>query len=64
MSEENAGLLTIADVAKRLRVDRTTVRRWAKHGILNVVVLPHVGKRMSYRVKSETLDELLQPATA
>jgi len=52
-------LLTIAEVAKRLRVDGTTVRRWITIGTLDAVSLPHVNKRHSYRVKESTLAELL-----
>ena len=52
-------LLTIAEVAKRLRVDTTTVRRWINVGTLEAVTLPHIHKRHSYRVKESTLAELL-----
>ena len=52
-------LLTIAEVAKRLRVDNTTVRRWINAGSLEAMSLPHTGKRQSYRVKESTLAELL-----
>ena len=53
-------LLTIREVAIRLRVDATTVRRWIAQGLLEVVILPHTGKRRVYRVKKATLDGLLQ----
>jgi excisionase family DNA binding protein len=53
-------LLTVREVATRLRVDTTTVRRWIAQGLLEVVVLPHTGKRRAYRVKKATLDRLLQ----
>ena len=52
-------LLTIAEVAKRLRVDSTTVRRWINTGTLEAVNLPHVNKRHSYRIKESTLAGLL-----
>ncbi|HEY3994030.1 MAG TPA: helix-turn-helix domain-containing protein [Ktedonobacteraceae bacterium] len=52
-------LLTIAEVAKLLRVDGTTVRRWINTGTLEAVTLPHTNKRHSYRVKQSTLAELL-----
>ena len=55
-------LLTVSEVAGILRVDDTTVRRWAKQGILEVVILPHVNERQAYRVKRETLDKLLGQA--
>jgi excisionase family DNA binding protein len=53
-------LLTVAEVARRLRVDSTTVRRWISQGALEAVTLPHVGKRQSYRVRLSTLDNLLK----
>jgi excisionase family DNA binding protein len=52
-------LLTVSEVAKALRVDDTTVRRWIKQGVLDAVVLPHVNTRQAYRVKRETLTKLL-----
>ncbi|GCE11064.1 helix-turn-helix domain-containing protein [Tengunoibacter tsumagoiensis] len=56
-------LLTVREVARRLRVDDTTVRRWIKHGTLEAVSLPHTGKRQAYRVRRSTIDSLLsQPA--
>jgi excisionase family DNA binding protein len=57
----NNDLLTISEVAKQLRVDDTTVRRWIKNGTLEVVTLPHVGQRLSYRVRRKTIDDLLNP---
>jgi excisionase family DNA binding protein len=52
-------LLTVAEVARILRVDDTTVRRWVKQGALEAVILPHVNTRQAYRIKRETLDKLL-----
>ncbi|HEY1349794.1 MAG TPA: helix-turn-helix domain-containing protein [Ktedonobacteraceae bacterium] len=56
-------LLTIHEVARRLRVDDTTVRRWINNGVLDAVTLPHLGKRRGYRVKKTTLDALLSSST-
>jgi excisionase family DNA binding protein len=57
-------LLTVAEVARILRVDETTVRRWVKQGILDAVILPHVNEKQSYRIKRETLNRMLNtPAT-
>jgi excisionase family DNA binding protein len=56
-------LLTIHEVARRLRVDDTTVRRWINNGVLDAVTLPHLGKRRGYRVKKATLDTLLSSST-
>lgn len=56
MAEE---LLTVREVARRLRVDETTVRRWIKNGSLAAITLPHQGARETYRIKKSTLDALL-----
>jgi excisionase family DNA binding protein len=52
-------LLTVSEVARILRVDDTTVRRWVKLGMLEAVVLPHLRTRQVYRIKGETLDNIL-----
>ena len=52
-------LLTVNEVAQRLRVDATTVRRWLKNGAMKAVSLPHVGNRRAYRIHKATLDALL-----
>lgn len=52
-------LLTVAEIAKRLRVDGTTVRRWIGNGTLPAVELPHLNKRRAYRVKSSDLNAVL-----
>ena len=56
-------LLTVSEVARRLRVDDTTVRRWIKSGALEAITLPHAGKRQGYRVRKHTLDSLLTGGT-
>ncbi len=56
--ESSQDLLTVREVAKHLRVDDTTVRRWIKSGALDAVALPHSGKRCGYRVRKHTLDAL------
>jgi excisionase family DNA binding protein len=60
MAEEIEELLTVREVARRLRVDDTTVRRWIKSGALEAITLPHRGRRQAYRVKKSTLDRLLR----
>ncbi len=60
MAEDMDELLTVHEVAKRLRVDDTTVRRWIKSGALGAITLPHAGKRSAYRVKVSTMNKLLQ----
>ena len=60
MAEETEKLLTVREVARHLRVDDTTVRRWIKSGSLEAITLPHRGKRQAYRIKQSTLDTLLK----
>ncbi|GAC1366983.1 MAG: hypothetical protein NVS2B12_28690 [Ktedonobacteraceae bacterium] len=57
-------LLTVREVARHLRVDDTTVRRWIKSGALDAVALPHSGKRRGYRVRKNTLDTLFNASSA
>lgn len=52
-------LLTVSEVARILRVDDATVRRWVKQGVLEAVVLPHVHSRQVYRIKRETINKVL-----
>lgn len=58
-NDQQEELLTIHEVARRLRVDDTTVRRWVKSGALEAITLPHRGNRQSYRVRRSTLEALL-----
>ena len=60
--QDEADLLTVREVAKQLRVDDTTVRRWIKNGILEAITLPHRGARQAYRIRRSTLDALLEPS--
>ena len=54
-------LWTVSEVAKRLRLDETTVRRYIADGAMEAVILPHKGKRKAYRIKQSTLDTILHP---
>ena len=56
---DEADLLTVREVAQKLRVDDTTVRRWIKNGVLEAITLPHRGARQAYRIRRSTLDTLL-----
>jgi excisionase family DNA binding protein len=56
---EDSELMTVSEVARGLRVDNTTVRRWAKQGVLEVVILPHLNERQGYRIKHSTYERLL-----
>jgi len=59
---DEAELLTVREVAKQLRVDDTTVRRWIKNGVLEAITLPHRGTRQAYRIRRSTLEALLAPS--
>jgi excisionase family DNA binding protein len=58
--QEPDALLTVPEVARRLRVETTTVRRWIATGILDAVILPHRGKRKCYRIQQRILEQLLR----
>ncbi len=58
--DTNDDLLTVSEVARHLRVDDTTVRRWIKSGALHAITLPHRGARQAYRVRRATLDKLME----
>ena len=62
MVHDETDLLTVREVAKQLRVDDTTVRRWIKNGVLEAITLPHRGTRQAYRIRRSTLDALLEPS--
>lgn len=61
LASDNDPFLTVREVARRLRVDDTTVRRWIKQGILPAITLPQKqgGSRQSYRVPASTLQKYL-----
>ncbi len=48
-------LLTVQEIARRYRVDDSTVRRWINSGVLEAVTLPGRGKRQVFRVKKSSL---------
>lgn len=56
----NDELLTVQEVADRLRVTDATVRRWIKDGSMDAIKLPHLGKREVYRVRRSTLKAVLK----
>ena len=60
-NEGENDLLTVHEVAKTLRVDDTTVRRWITQGALEAVTLPHKGARQAYRIKRAALNKVLFP---
>ena len=58
--QSNDELLTVHEVATRLRVDATMVRRWIHNGVLSAITLPHSGKRQGYRVRQSVLHMVLK----
>lgn len=62
MEEKN--LLTVQEVAARLRVNEATVRRWILNGSLAAITLPRRGRRKIYRVYESTLAAILNPTGA
>ena len=64
MSELTGTVYTVEDVAKRLRVDPTSVRRWCKTGALiegqDFFVLPHARKRRIIRFTQEQFERLFK----
>ncbi len=56
-------LLTVQEVARKLRVDPTTVRRWIKNGALPAISFPEkVGRqRQIHRIRASALAPLLHP---
>jgi excisionase family DNA binding protein len=61
---EEIELLTVREVARYLKVDDTTVRRWIKGGVLAAVELPHKGKRHAHRIRKDVFDKLLSEGTS
>lgn len=61
--DDHPDLLTIAEVARALRWNATTVHRHINSGVIPdtaIVRLPHTGTRTSYRVKRAWLDRVLE----
>ena len=52
-------LLTVDDVARRVRVSRETVRRWLRAGRLAGLRLG--GTKLGYRIRQADLDRFLWP---
>lgn len=62
-TQDQDQLMTVTEVAQRLRLDATTIRRYIKSGLMDAIALPHRGKRQAYRIKSATLSALLANTT-
>ena len=50
-------MLTVADIAARVKVSELTVRRWLRSGRLSGVMLG--GKKLGYRVRESELQRFL-----
>ena len=59
--DQSEKLLTVQEVARGLKVDDTTVRRWIETGVLEAVILPHVGTRKVYRIKKSVYEGIRTP---
>ncbi len=53
-------MLTVADVAARLKVPPATVRRWLRDGRLRGVRLG--GTKLGYRIRASDLERFIQDA--
>ncbi len=53
---------TPREIAKRLRVDDTTVRRWIRTGILEAETVRE-GRRNRHRIKKADIDALETPSS-
>jgi excisionase family DNA binding protein len=58
-SERYERLLTVAQVAKILAVDKTTVGRWIRNGDIEAVELPGSKTKKHYRIKRSVVDAIL-----
>jgi len=56
-------LLTAVEVVQQLRVEESTVRRWAKSGAMTCVRLPGQGRR-GYRFSAAVVEQILAPVQA
>lgn len=52
-------LLSTSEVARKLRVDHSTVLRWIYVGALEAIELPHKRERTVYRIRRQTIDAML-----
>ncbi len=56
-------LLTVEEVAKRLRVDQSTIRRWIKQDLLAAIILPKkclpAQARQCYRIRQSVVHAIL-----
>ena len=51
--------MTVREVARMLRVDATTVKRWIHHGKLEAIALPATGIRKEHRIPRAAIRKIL-----
>ena len=51
--------MTVREVARLLRVDTTTVKRWIYHGKLDAFALPNTGIRKEHRIPRAAVNKIL-----
>ena len=51
--------MTVREVARLLRVDPTTVKRWIYDGKLEAFALPSYGQRKEHRIPRVAVDKIL-----
>ena len=51
--------MTVPEVARLLRVDTTTVKRWIALGRLEAFALPNNGLRKEHRIPREAVNKIL-----
>lgn len=59
VNHTQSDLLTVHEVAIRLRVGETTMRLLVSSDALEAITLPHRSERRSYRIKREVVEDLL-----
>ncbi|MBO0782140.1 MAG: helix-turn-helix domain-containing protein [Ktedonobacteraceae bacterium] len=61
MDGEVPEFFTVGEVARRLRIDPSTLRRWIRQGLVEAVVLPARGGRQSFRIPCASVAQLVRP---
>lgn len=54
VTEQKDTLLTVREVANRLRVHEMTIKRWINTGVMDAIRLPGAG-RSRYRIKASVV---------
>jgi excisionase family DNA binding protein len=56
---DNLYFYTVSGAAKRLKVHKSTFRRWMDRGLINFVCLIDRSKKRKFLIKQETINEIL-----